>query len=187
MRRGLADGLFWMAIVFVAASFLLGFAGAEMSSGPVSELILQWHKAFGLLSLIVWLGAVVAYAFGKRRFSTPLRFWALRFRSTVLAILYALLIVQPLSGWLLASLKGELTSILGWQLPPLAAPNGQLAEYVLTYHVLGAGLILIIAAWSLRLTWDAYALGALARLRRRQLARAAAQARADHGRRPKAR
>jgi cytochrome b561 len=178
MKHGLAEGLFWTAIGFVGASFVVGGVGVEMSPGPSAELLLQWHKAFGLLSLVAWLAAVVAFAARGRQMSGPLRRWPAALRATILTLLYMLLILQPVSGWFLASLEGRLASIFGLSLPPLAAPSSVLANYVLTYHVLGAGLILIIAAWTLRLSWEIFALGPLARLRRRQVARIEAGSRA---------
>jgi hypothetical protein len=60
-------------------------------------------------------------------------------------------------------------------LHPVATPGNMLAEFGLAYHALGGGLILIIAALTLRLNLEAYALGSLARLRRRQRARAEAR------------
>jgi cytochrome b561 len=171
MRRRLAEGLFWAAIGLVAGSFVLGGVGVEMSPGPRADVVLQWHKAFGLLSLVAWLVAAAAFIAGGRGVSTPLRRWPAPLRVTILTLLCILLILQPMSGWLLASLEGKLASVFGWSLPPLSAPNAPLSTYVLTYHVLGAGLILIIAAWTLRLSWEIYAFGPLARLRRRQLAR----------------
>jgi cytochrome b561 len=173
MKRRLAERLFWTAI---------GFIGVEMSPGPTAERLLQWHKAFGLLSLAAWLAAVVAFVASGRRLSAPLRRWPTPLRSTVLTLLYMLLILQPISGWYLASLEGKLASVFGWRLPPLVEPNPLPATYVLTYHVLGAGLILIIAAWTVRLSLEIYALGPLARLHRRQLARTEARALDARGR-----
>jgi cytochrome b561 len=155
----------------------LGGLGAEISSDRYSVLLLQWHKAFGLLSLVLWLFAAVAAAYGKRRFSAPLRFWAVRLRGPILALLFVLVVLQPVSGWLRASLEGKLTSIFGWNLPAMTSSSQALAEYALAYHVFSAGLILIVAAWSMRLIWEAYALGGLMRLRRRQVARGEAKSR----------
>src|SRR5579859_7079280 len=106
MKHGLAEGHFWTAIGLVGGSFVLGGIGVEMSPGPTAERLLQWHKAFGLLSLAAWLAAVVAFVAGGRRLSAPLRRWPAPLRSTVLALLYMLLILQPISGWYLASLEG---------------------------------------------------------------------------------
>jgi cytochrome b561 len=169
MRFGIAEGLFWAAIALIAASFVLGGFGTEISSDRYSVALLQWHKAFGLLSLILWLAAALAAASTKRRFSAPLRFWAARLRGPILALLFLLVVLQPVSGWLLASLQGKLTSIFGWQLPAITSPSKILTEYVLAYHVFSAGLIMIIAAWSLGLIWEGYALGSLMRLSRRRL------------------
>jgi cytochrome b561 len=103
MRGRVADMLFWTAIGFVAASFVLAFIGVETSPGATRELIFRWHESFGLLSLIALLATFAAYGLGKRRIRGPMRNWLPRFRAAITVIFYGLLILQPFSGWLLAS------------------------------------------------------------------------------------
>jgi cytochrome b561 len=179
MHRRLSDTLFLITIGFVATSFVLGLTGHE-TSGATAEAIFRWHEGFGVLSLIALLAALAAGAFGNRGFRAPARGWLPRFRTAILAILYALLVLQPFSGWLLASLEGKSVSVFGWTLPALANPGGLIAEFGSAYHVLGGGLILLLAALNLRLNLEAYALGGLARLRRRR--RALPQAPTHEGR-----
>jgi hypothetical protein len=49
--------------------------GVEISSGPHAELTLQWHKAFGLLSLLATVAALIGFVYSKQRLSAPFRFW----------------------------------------------------------------------------------------------------------------
>jgi cytochrome b561 len=123
MHRRLSDTLFLITIGFVATSFVLGLTGHE-TSGATAEAIFRWHEGFGVLSLIAVLTALAARALDKRGFSAPLRGWLPRFRMAVLALLYALLVLQPFSGWLLASLEGKSVSVFGWTLSALASPGG---------------------------------------------------------------
>ena len=115
------------------------------------------------MSLLATVAAAIGFIYSKRGLNAPFRFWTLWFRTPISVLLYVLLILQPLSGWLLASLQGELTTIFGLNLPALATPSELLAKYAVTYHMLAAGLILIIGAWNLGLTWGAYAFGGLRR------------------------
>ena len=46
---------------------MLGGIGVEISSGPQAELTLQWHKAFGLLSLLATVAAAVGFIYSKGR------------------------------------------------------------------------------------------------------------------------
>jgi cytochrome b561 len=98
MKRWLSEALFWAAIGFVGCSFLLGGIGIEKSSGPQAELALQWHKAFGLLSLLATVAAATGFIYSKGGLSAPFRFWTLWFRTPISVLLYVLLILQPLSG-----------------------------------------------------------------------------------------
>jgi len=70
--------------------------------------------------------------------------------------LYVLLVIQPISGWLLASHEGKLASFFGWTLPPLASPNNLLADIGYIYHGDGGALIVLIAIFSLRLNLKAW-------------------------------
>ena len=115
------------------------------------------------MSLLATVAATIGFIYSKRRLSAPFRFRTFWFRTPISVLLYVLLILQPLSSWLLASLQGKLTTIFGLDLPAFATPSELLSKYALTYHVLAAGLILIIGAWNLGLTWGAYALGGLRR------------------------
>jgi cytochrome b561 len=81
--------------------------------------------------------------------------WLPQIRRGLEIALYALLLLQPLSGWLLAGHEGKLASFFGWTLPPLASPSGRLADYGLVYHGLGGALILAIVGLSLRVNLTA--------------------------------
>jgi cytochrome b561 len=94
----------------------------------------------------------------------PRRFlprWLPGFRAGVEVLLYALLIIQPISGWLLASHAGTLASFVGWTLPPLADRNTILADIGFLYHGAGGVLIMIIALLSLRINLTAWVLSVL--------------------------
>ncbi|MGA2792428.1 MAG: cytochrome b/b6 domain-containing protein [Roseiarcus sp.] len=151
-----------------AASFVLALVGEEATSDRVRQLSLLWHEWFGLFSFVALVAMFAARWFSKRHSRRPA---AKRFRDSRQireAVLYALLLIQPFSGWLLASLEGKLGTFLGWTPPSLAAPDSNLAEYANAYHALAGGLILLIAAASLQLNMTESLFGSLARLRRRR-------------------
>jgi cytochrome b561 len=77
--------------------------------------------------------------------------------------LYVLLVIQPISGWLLASHEGKLASFFGWTLPPLASPSNVLADIGYIYHGAGGALIVLIAIFSLRLNLKAWVFRGMSR------------------------
>jgi cytochrome b561 len=159
--------LFWMTMGLVAAALLLALIGEETSSPLARTPALDWHEWLGLLSLPVLIAMFVVRWFIERPSRSPMPHWRPWLR-----------LMQPLSGWLLASHEGKLASFFGWPLPPLASPSGPLADFGLVYHGLGGVLILLIAALSLRLNITAYVLGLVASVRRGR------RAKSEAGKRP---
>ncbi len=168
MHQRFAHALYWLPIGFVAAAFVLAVAGEETSSAQARAAFLHGHEWLGLLSLVTLIAALVARWRDKTRRRRPLPNWLPGLRRAAAVALYTLLLLQPLSGWLLASYEGRLTAFLGWSLPPLAAPNATLAEYGYVYHGLGGVLIVLIGALSLRVNLTAFVFASIARRRRRR-------------------
>jgi cytochrome b561 len=154
MRWQLGRALFWTTVVLVAASLILALAGEEASSPEFRARALHWHEWCGLLSLPTVVAAIVVRC-REPRHLLPMPHWLPHIRRGLEIALYVLLLLQPLSGWLLAGHEGKLTSFFGWRLPPLASPSGRLAVYGLVYHGLGGALILAIVALSLRVNLTA--------------------------------
>ncbi len=153
--------LFWTAIGLVTCSFLLAVAGEETASTTTKQTLLLWHEWVGLGSLVVLLFAFSIHALDSHRSKRILPKWLPRFRAVVDVSLYVLLVVQPISGWLLASHEGKLASFFGWTLPPLASPSSVLANIGYLYHGAGGALIVLIAIFSLRLNLKAWVLSLL--------------------------
>ena len=166
-----ANVLYWTAIGLVTAAFILALLGEEAPSAQVRDVTLRWHEWLGLLALAVFIAALIARWLGEHPFVHPMPEWLPWLRGATKAVLYVLLVLQPLSGWLLASHEGKLTSFFGHNLPPLASPDSRLADYGYFYHGLGGVLILLIAALAFRLNISAKMFDAVGRLRRRNNAR----------------
>jgi len=171
MRWHPATVLYWMAIGLVTTAFMLALLGEETPSTYARDAALRSHEWLGLLALLVFVAALIARWLGKLPFLHPMPEWLSSLRASTKAVLYVLLILQPLSGWLLASHEGKLTSFFGWKLPPLAAPDSTLADYGYLYHGLGGVLILLIAALAFRLNISARIFDIVGRIRSRNNAR----------------
>ncbi len=167
MHWRIERALFWTTVAFATASFVLAMIGEESSSRDFRAHVLYWHEWLGLLALPTALAAIVARRF-ERRHLLPMPHWLPRTRRSLEVALYVLLVLQPLSGWLLAGHEGQLASFLGWPLPALAFPSGLLADLGLIYHGLGGALILAIAALSLRVNLTALVWSLIPTHRRRR-------------------
>ena len=156
MRWHTGRVLFWTAIGLVACSFLLAVAGEETASTTTKQTLLLWHEWIGLGSLVVLLLSFTLHALDSRRSRRLMPKWLPRYRAVVDVSLYVLLVIQPISGWLLASHEGKLASFLGWTLPPLAGETNVFADIGDIYHGVGGALIVLIAILSLRFNVEAW-------------------------------
>jgi cytochrome b561 len=147
--------LFWITIGLVSIALSLAVVGEESSSPDLKAAMLQWHEWAGLLSFPALIAALTERWLDRRHHLLPVPHWLPWLRRGLEISLYILLLLQPLSGWLLASDQGKLTSLFGWTLPPLAPPGGRLVDYGFWYHGVGGVLILIVAAISLRVNLTA--------------------------------
>jgi cytochrome b561 len=113
--------------------------GIYASDLPVSIARLKWlsrHKAIGVTVL-----ALVILRLGWRGFSRPpplpgsMPSWE---RHTALAthrLLYALLLLAPISGWLYASAAGLSVTWFGWlRVPDLLPKNPEIAPWLKELH-----------------------------------------------------
>src|SRR5579863_1088799 len=147
---------FWLAIGLVTSSFVLALVGEETSSTEAKLTLLHWHEWIGFSSLVVLIFSFVLHSLDMRPPRRLMPRWLPRLRAAVEVSLYVLLVLQPISGWLLASHEGKLASFFGWTLPPLADSNNVLADIGYIYHGAGGAIIIIVAVLSLRLNLTAW-------------------------------
>jgi superoxide oxidase len=148
-------GLHWLTfllIVVVYASAELGDAFPKGSAGRAN--VRAGHEMLGLLVFgLVWLRlAVRAFTVAPAIEPVPPR-WQALFAQVAHILLYGLMIVLPLSGWLMLSAAGKPIPFFAWELPPLLAPNKSLAKGLKEVHEaiasLGYALIGLHAAAAL--------------------------------------
>jgi cytochrome b561 len=140
--------LHWVTAILVLLQLPLGIVIANQWGGPLQDLLYNAHKSIGAL-IIPLIVARLAYRLTHRppplpgdiphvqRLAAQVTHWAL----------YALLIVQPLLGWMGTSAYPAPVPVFGlFNLPPLLAPNRALSEQLLSVHRLVAFTIAALAA-----------------------------------------
>lgn len=128
--------LHWLML----ALLVLVFASAELreifpkgSAGRAG--LRQWHEVFGLLVFgLVWLRLLVRAVSRTPAIEPAPPRWQTMLATAVHVALYALMIVLPLSGWLMLSADGKPVVWLGTQLPALIGPNPWLADALEDVH-----------------------------------------------------
>lgn len=137
--------LHWLSVALLLAVLVLGLVVEEMAKGPVRSVTMNWHQSLGFLVLVL-----VAVRLLWRLVNPVPRpeGTALTRRLAVLMhwALYALMIAQPLSGWLMIQAHGHELALFGRiPLPMLVAESEPLEEIMEALHG-SIWIVLAIAA-----------------------------------------
>jgi cytochrome b561 len=150
---GVAIALHWIVALLMIAGFALGLTMVGMRFSPAKLKYFSWHKWLGVT---VFLLALLRLLW-RLRFPAPpppenMQRWQIIAAKLSHALLYVLMLVIPISGWLFSSADGVPVVYFGLiALPDLVAPNKALAETLKSVHhslnwVLLAAVIVHVAA-----------------------------------------
>lgn len=139
--------LHWLSALLIAATFPLGLYMVELPLSPDKLRLYSYHKWIG-----VTLFLLVALRLGWRLTHAPpplpagIAAWQQRASRVVHALLYALMVAIPLSGWLMSSAKGVQTVWFGvLPLPDLLDRNPALGDGLADLHrFLNYGLLALV-------------------------------------------
>ena len=129
--------LHWLIFALIACGFMLAVYMVDLPLSPQKLKYFSWHKWIGVT---VFLLAVARLAWRLTHHAPPLPeslpAWQRRAAAITHAILYALILVIPLTGWIYSSAAGVPTVYLGMaQLPDLLAKDKALAEQLKLVHI----------------------------------------------------
>jgi cytochrome b561 len=129
--------LHWLVFALIACGFSLALYMTDLPLSPLKLKYYSWHKWIGVS---VFLLAVTRLAWrlthGAPSLPASMPAWQRAAATATHALLYALILVIPVSGWLYSSAAGVPTVYLGIvQLPDLLARDKALAESLKTVHV----------------------------------------------------
>jgi cytochrome b561 len=132
-----AIGLHWLVAVLIACSAVLALYMVGLPLSPAKLKLYSWHKWIGVS---IFLVAVLRVAWRLTHPAPDMPPAVPRWQRAAAAashlLLYALIIVIPLSGWLMSSALGVQTVYFGvLPLPDLLAKNKALGEELKLVHL----------------------------------------------------
>jgi cytochrome b561 len=128
--------LHWGTATLIFAMIPLGVVMAKGSGGRFQEAIHDLHKSVGALLIAL---ALVRLAYRLMKAPLPLPNDIPRLQQIVAHAthwgLYALLLAQPIVGWMATSAHGASIVVFGWfELPPICPKNPEIAELLFSLH-----------------------------------------------------
>jgi cytochrome b561 len=151
-----AIGLHWLVAVAIVATFSLGIYMHELPLSPDKLKLYSWHKWAGVsIFLLVLLRIVWRLLHRPPAPPADMPIWQRHAAEGVHLLLYVLMVVIPLSGWLMSSAKGVPTVWFGvLPLPDLLGKDKALGDLLATVHktlnLTMAGLVLAHAGAALK-------------------------------------
>lgn len=139
-----AVALHWLVAILVIGAFMLGVSMTDMPISPLRVRMYNWHKWVGVTVLalatlrLLWRLTHAAPAF------LPMPAWQRVAAHALHLALYALMFLQPISGWIYSNAVGYPIVYLGmFPLPTLVAKSKEIAAVWLQVHKACGGMIFI--------------------------------------------
>ena len=127
--------LHWMVGALVLTALTLGWIMADMHTSPLKVELFSWHKWIGITVLALFFVRVAWRLTHPAPPLLPMAAWQHYVAQASHGLLYALLLVQPLTGWLYSSAAGHSVVYLGLlPLPDLIHKNPALAPSLKEVH-----------------------------------------------------
>lgn len=131
-----AVALHWLTALLVVCGFTLGLSMVPLPLSPRKLQWYLWHKWIGI-SVFLLTCLRLGWRWGHAPPPLPpMARWQARTSQAAHALLYALLVAIPLSGWVYSSSTGVQVNYLGlFPLPDLVAKDRELAVVLRAVHV----------------------------------------------------
>jgi cytochrome b561 len=142
----------WWTVALIAAQVPIGFVMVYRGKildvwDTITNTLYSSHKLFGMLILTLVLARLTYRLFhGAPAHEPTLARWERTASRLVHGLLYALLLILPLLGWLGVSYYGARDIFGLFSLPALAAENKDSAELAFYLHRLAAFTLLFVLA-----------------------------------------
>ncbi|MET0191806.1 MAG: cytochrome b [Hyphomicrobiaceae bacterium] len=143
----------WWTVAFILVQIPLGLymsyrGNVQGIFDATTNFLYSWHKLFGMIILLLVLARLIyRLVHGAPSDEPTIETWQKGASHATHWLLYLLLIVVPIGGWLGVSYYGARDVFGLFSLPALVAENQDTATKVFYYHFLGAlGIVLLVGA-----------------------------------------
>ncbi len=133
---GVAIGLHWLIGLMILTSLSVGLYMVGLALSPDKLRLYSWHKWAGVtIFMLVLVRSLWRLTHPAPPLPDDVPVWQRKVAEATHYALYALMIVIPLTGWLMSSAKGFQTVYFGVvPIPDLLAKNEALGETLALVH-----------------------------------------------------
>lgn len=133
----LVQALHWIGVALILAVAIIGLVMVELPRGTgLRKFFYPLHKSLGISVLALAALRLAVRALTRAPAALPAPPWQRRTAAASHALLYLLMLVLPLSGWLLNSFAGQPLPWFGlFDLPALAGERPQARQTADVMHV----------------------------------------------------
>lgn len=143
--------LHWLIALLILGTAALGLYMVDLKLSPWKLKLYSWHKWIGVTIWLLVLVRIVWRATHRPPDPPAMPTWQRAAAAVSHMLLYVLMVVIPLTGWLFSSASGFPVVYLGViQLPDLVAKDKEFAELFQSWHAcLNFTLLAVVAMHAL--------------------------------------
>ena len=143
---GPAIAAHWIIALLILAAWPLGAYMHELPLSPTKLKLYSYHKWIGITVLLLFVPRILWRITHRPPAALPMPAWQHKIAEGVHHLLYLLMVLVPLSGWLMSSAKGFQVVYFGvLPLPDLVTKSEDLGDLLKEVHeVLNFGLLALV-------------------------------------------
>lgn len=137
----------WLLFALLFCAFALGLTMTDMELSPDKLRLYQLHKSFGIAIMGVALLRLLWRLLNPvPEMPAAMARWEKQAAHVTHAVLYILMLLVPLIGWIMSSASGYPVSVFGlFVMPNLVQPDKELAEFLAEVHeTLAWGMLALV-------------------------------------------
>jgi len=134
--------LHWLMAVLILCMFGLGWYMSDLDDSPLKHFLFSLHKSLGLTIFLLLLFRIYwRLTHPKPPLPLSLRPWQRRLADAVHPLIYVMLVVQPVTGYISSSFSGYKTNFWGLPLPHWGWKQTTLNELFTDIHSVSAVIL----------------------------------------------
>ena len=139
-------GVHWSIAALLIFQIPLAWYMIDLPDGPDKLSTYGLHKSLGMLLFAIGVFRLVwALLSNRPKLPAETKLWEKALAKCSQAILYIIVILMPITGWLMSSAAGAPVSIFGLlDLPALVEPNKAFMEGMQSAHIIQSYILLTV-------------------------------------------